>query len=115
MSGTAIYLTLAISLPMLSSSVVSPTVAALLASITSVLVSYVCHHSFTFARVGQHNLYFPRFLVLSVVLSCVAAVVTHVLTEIFSIEYSYVAIVVAVVYPIASFTFNHTVVFRLEE
>lgn len=110
--GTAIYLMIAISLPALSSFIVSPTAAAMVASVMSVLVSYMGHHKFTFTKVGQHSFYLPRFLILSVLLSCAVTVGTHLLTEVFSIEYRYAAVAVAVTYPIASFSLNHMVIFR---
>jgi putative flippase GtrA len=110
--GTAVYLTIAISLPALSSLNVSATTAAALASAISVLVSYMGHHKFTFVKVGQHDVYLPRFLLLSLVLSVSAAVCTYILTEVVSVGYRYAAAAIAVAYPIASFTLNRAIIFR---
>jgi putative flippase GtrA len=110
--ATAVYLIVAISLPALPSFSAPPTVAASIASVVSLLVSYFGHHKLTFSKVGHHELYLPRFLLSSVALSLIAVNFTYFLTETAQFDYRIASLCVALSYPLASFLLSRIWIFR---
>jgi putative flippase GtrA len=100
----------AISIPALSFAV-SPAAGALIASFVSVSVSYYGHHKITFAKVGNHAVYLPRFLLSSAVLSGAAVAATYVATQTFLIDYRLTSFGVALAYPPASFLLSRLWIF----
>ena len=109
--ATAVYCIIAISIPALSLFAVSPAAGALIASFVSVSVSYYGHHKITFAKVGNHAVYLPRFLLSSAVLSGAAVAATYVATQTFLIDYRLTSFGVALAYPPASFLLSRLWIF----
>lgn len=110
--ATGVYLLVAISLPALPTFSAPPTVAASIASVVSLLVSYFGHHRLTFSKVGHHEFYLPRFLLSSVTLSFIAVIVTYFLTKTALFDYRIASLCVALSYPLVSFLLSRIWIFR---
>lgn len=110
-TATAVYFGVAIVLYAIPPFDAYPASAAFVASLASVLWSYVGHHHFTFGKTGAHQFYLPRFLTISIVLSAMAVCGTHFATQSFGVDYQLATLGVTISYPFASFALNRSWVF----
>ncbi|GGF48402.1 hypothetical protein GCM10011611_63530 [Aliidongia dinghuensis] len=82
------------------------------ATILSLLVSYIGHHSVTFEAEGQHPYYFRRFCITSAILFCLSSAFLWVATTGLMISRETAAGMVALGYPVASFALHWMWSFR---
>lgn len=83
-----------------------PTLANFLGFSTSVGVSYIGHHSYTFQVDGAHRHYGPRFLVTTSILFMLSAVIMAFLRYYLNVDHTMATAVIAVFYPPASYLLN---------
>ena len=110
-SATVVYFGVAIIVYALPPFNAHPAIAALVASIASVLWSYAGHHRFTFRKTGSHHFYLPRFVGISIILSAMAVCGTYFATHTFGVDYQLATLGVTISYPLASFALNRSWVF----
>jgi putative flippase GtrA len=83
-----------------------------MATILSLLVSYIGHHSVTFEAEGRHPYYFRRFCISSVALFCLSSTFLWGATTALMISSETAVGMVALGYPVASFALHRIWSFR---
>lgn len=78
-----------------------------LAFTAAVLVSYLGHHRFTFRADGEHGFHFPRFVAITVTLFLASNMLLLAAVERFALRPVVGMLLVAVLYPLASFALHN--------
>jgi putative flippase GtrA len=84
----------------------SPFVAHVIALTSSIWISYVGHHSFTFRLSGQHGVHFSRFTIVTAVLFALATAFAYGCDRGLHMSALAISVLVAVLYPAASYVIH---------
>jgi putative flippase GtrA len=84
----------------------NPIVANAFGVATSLSVSYLGHHRYTFNAVGKHERYLPRFLIVTACLFILSTVVMTVARYVWFVDFTVVTACISIGYPLASYVLN---------
>ncbi|HUB97968.1 MAG TPA: GtrA family protein [Stellaceae bacterium] len=84
----------------------SPFVAHVIALASSIWISYVGHHSFTFRLSGRHGLHVSRFTIVTIVLFLLATAFAYGCDKGLHLSALVISTLVGVLYPLASYVIH---------
>jgi len=83
-----------------------PVAANTIGVAVSLVVSYLGHHSFTFQLRGDHDIYFPRFMIVTAALFALSTAAMAIGRYTLGLDHTTVTGAIAVGYPVASYLLN---------